>query len=68
MSEFREISRLFQMRHLLSHREGIVDQDYIDRTGDTRYSVGQRVIVREQMVMAMADLVTKLAASLGELR
>jgi hypothetical protein len=62
--EFGAISRLFQVRHLLTHREGIVDQDYIDRTGDFRYVVGQRVVVREQVVLDMADLVTKLAASL----
>jgi uncharacterized Zn finger protein (UPF0148 family) len=63
-AEFAAISRLFQVRHLLSHREGIVDQDYVDRTGDTRYAVGQRVIVREQTVIEMAGLVTKLAAVL----
>ena len=59
--ELTELRRLFQQRHLLVHKEGIVDQDYIDRTGDTGYSLGQRVIVREQTVLALADIVTKLA-------
>jgi hypothetical protein len=63
-AEFATIGRLFQVRHLLTHREGIVDQEYLSRTGDTRYAVGQRVIVREQTIIEMADLVTKLAASL----
>ena len=59
--ELRELNRLLQQRHLLSHREGIVDQEYIDKSGDHTYSVGQRLVVREASVLRLAELVVKLA-------
>jgi hypothetical protein len=38
--EMADLLRLFQQRHLLAHCEGIVDQDYIIKSGDTTYAVG----------------------------
>jgi hypothetical protein len=34
-AEVSTLTRLFQQRHLLAHTGGIVDQDYIARSGDT---------------------------------
>jgi hypothetical protein len=65
--EMSDLVRLFQQRHLLQHREGIVDQDYITRSSDQAYSVGQRIVVREGDVMRLADLVVKLASGLRTL-
>jgi hypothetical protein len=62
--ELAEMERLFQQRHLLEHREGFVDQSYLDRTGDTTYSVGARLIVREASIKRLADFVEKLARGL----
>lgn len=64
-AELRELSILFQQRHLISHCDGIVDQKYIDITGDTTYRVGQRIVLKEDAVLELADLVTKLV---GEIR
>lgn len=36
---------MFQKRHLLTHSNGLVDQPYIDKTGDPTYSVGQRIVL-----------------------
>lgn len=58
--EMADLIRLFQQRHLLQHTQGIVDQNYLDRSGDTTYSVGQRLVMREQAVLQLADLLTKL--------
>jgi hypothetical protein len=66
VDELTELNRLFQQRHLLSHREGIVDQEYIDRSGDHTYSVGQRLVVRESSVLRLARLVVKLANGLAK--
>ena len=33
--------RSFQKRHLLAHRMGIVDEEYLKKTGDTRAKVGR---------------------------
>ena len=62
--EYAELQRLFQQRHLIAHQDGIVDQEYVDRSGDTLYVVGQRLVIREPAVRRMAELVEKLACEL----
>ena len=64
-SDFSDLERFFQQRHLLVHREGMVDQEYIDRSGDHRYAAEQRLVVRDNTVRELADFVSKIA---GELR
>lgn len=62
-----EIARLkifFQQRHLLAHQQGIVDADYIQRSGDANYAVGQRLVIHEQAVTQFADGVEKLGMAL----
>lgn len=54
----------FQQRHLLAHQQGIVDADYITRSTDTNYVVGQRLVIREPTVTEFADLVEKLGLEL----
>jgi len=51
-AEISDLLRFFQQRHLLAHCEGMVDQDYINRSGDQSYSVGQRLVVREEAEVA----------------
>lgn len=45
---------LYQRRHLLVHRQGIVDQAYLDRSGDSAYGLSQRIVVRAQDVSELA--------------
>lgn len=66
-AEMADLIRLFQQRHLLAHCEGMVDQDYINKSGDTTYAIGQRIVIREGSVSRLADLVTKLAEELRKL-
>ena len=54
-------------RHLLAHREGLVDQEYIDKSQDTTYRPGQKLIIREAAVLRLAGLVERLAAELKAL-
>ena len=59
----RELGRLkilFQRRHLLAHKEGMVDQKYIDNSGDTTYHIGQRIVVNDLDVLDMVSLIKKL--------
>lgn len=58
------LTRCFQQRHLLSHRQGLVDAEYIARTGDTAYQVGQRIVVREASVRECSILVEALATAM----
>lgn len=63
-TEFAELVILFQRRHILEHREGIVDQAYISNSGDNTYSLGQRVIVTAHDVERLLQIIEKLAAHL----
>jgi hypothetical protein len=63
-SELADLSRFFQQRHLLAHREGLVDQDYIAKSADSSYAVGQRLVVREQSVMEFVRVLEKLVSGL----
>ncbi|NOJ44789.1 hypothetical protein [Bradyrhizobium archetypum] len=49
---------VFHQRHLLAHRDGSMDADYIARTGDASYREGQRLVIRES---AIRDGVTLLS-------
>lgn len=51
---------LFQRRHLLEHNSGLIDQKYLDKTGDTIYKIGQRIIVTKQDLRKSLDIVNKL--------
>ena len=62
--EQRELRRRFQQRHVLVHKQGIVDQPYIDRSGDSSYSEGQRLVIREHDVLELVDVVKKLVGGL----
>jgi len=59
-----DLERFFQQRHLLAHRDGFVDQDYIDRTDDVACSVGQRLVIWEQSIIQLAGLIEKLGSAL----
>jgi len=63
-SELSALERFFQQRHLLVHNDGIVDQLYLDRSGNLSYSAGQRLVIRGDRVEVLADLVTRLATQL----
>ena len=65
-SEMADLSLYFQQRHILAHREGVADQDYIDKSGDRSYSVGQKLVIKESALLRLAELVKKLAEGLAE--
>jgi hypothetical protein len=64
-AEHRDLVRLVQARHVLAHQDGIVDADYVAKSGDARYTVGQRLVVTPADVRRLADLTEKLAAALA---
>lgn len=59
--ELAALTRFFQQRHLLAHTQGLVDADYIERTGDSAYRVGQRLVIREAAVRECLALIEKLS-------
>jgi hypothetical protein len=56
---------VFQQRHVLVHRQGIVDQDYRDRVSGARERVGQRLVISrreaEQALDALEAVVRAVA-------
>jgi hypothetical protein len=64
-AELAALTRAFQQRHLLAHTQGVVDRDYIARSGDTSYRPGQRLVIRGAAVRACLDLIEKLAAAMA---
>jgi hypothetical protein len=58
--EYFNLNILFQKRHLLSHTEGIVDSKYIEKSGDSNYKVGQRIIVKESDVLQLIEIIQKI--------
>ena len=62
--ELDRLTRSFQQRHLLAHTQGIVDQDYLSKSSDTRYRLGQRIVVRAPMVRDTLDLIEHLVTGL----
>ena len=51
---------VFQQRHLLQHQDGIVDQDYITKSGDVSYQVGQHLIIKAEDITEYAEIVETL--------
>lgn len=66
--ELKEMNMLFQRRHLIEHNNGMVDQKYIEKSGDNSYVVGQRLIVKESDAMTLLAIVKKLGEGLSSIK
>ena len=55
----------FQKRHVVAHKFGVVDQEYIDKTGDSRAVVGRKIVVDAAEVRRHLEVVHTLARSLS---
>jgi hypothetical protein len=54
----------FMRRHLLAHRAGVVDQQYLDETGEPSTHLGRKVVVSATEVGALARAVLQIAGHL----
>ena len=57
---------LFQRRHLLEHRNGIVDKEYLDKSGDTTFPIGTRIVIKSEELISYIDLIRTLSMGLVE--
>lgn len=64
--ELEQLTTVFQQRHLLAHTQGVVDDDYIRKTGDTRYKSGQRLVIKRESVAEALTLVERLTLGIRE--
>lgn len=65
--EMADLIKLFQQRHLLAHTGGIVDAGYVQKSGDSSYAVGQRLVIQPAHVLRLFELLEKLAVGLRAL-
>jgi hypothetical protein len=65
ISEWRSAGTAFQKRHLVAHKTGIVDVDYITKTGDTRAIVGRKIGIDATEVREFAKTISKIAVRLS---
>ena len=63
--EWRAAASGFQKRHLVTHKLGVVDQEYITKTGDTRAVVGRKIGIGADEVRGLARTISKLAPRLS---
>lgn len=59
--EWRATVMAFQKRHLVAHKLGVVDQDYIAKSGDTHAVVGRKIGVDAEEVKILAAIMRALA-------
>jgi len=62
--EFGRLSIYFQRRHLLAHTAGLVDAEYLRKSGDMTYRHGQRIVVSPEDVRDATHIVGKLVTGL----
>ena len=60
------VVRVFQKRHLIAHRSGVVDEAYIEATGDHALPVGRKVVVSPKEIREVLKLLQTLARGLVE--
>jgi hypothetical protein len=65
-SEWTLVFRCFQKRHLLAHKMGVVDEEYIRATGDRTAVVGRKCQVDSNEVRSLVAALRTLGGQLFE--
>lgn len=65
--DWRHIMRAFQKRHLLAHKMGVVDDDYLSATGDSPSLLGRKVLIATAEVRELVAHLQSLGAELFRL-
>ena len=55
----------FQKRHLIAHKLGVVDQDYVTKTGDPRAVVGRKIVIDAGEVQGLTGIINTLAVHMA---
>jgi hypothetical protein len=63
--EWELAARGFQKRHLFAHKMGVVDDDYVRKTGEAQAVIGRRILLRADEVRTLVDVVRRIARTLS---
>lgn len=58
------IIRCFQKRHLLTHKMGVIDQEYIEKANDTDAILGRKIQVKPDEVLVFLELLKFLGRNI----
>lgn len=67
-NEYNLLNLMFQRRHLLEHQLGIVDERYLNKTKDTLYKVGERLVMNPNEITIFIEIIKKLGANLKNIK
>ena len=62
--DWSETVTLFHKRHLLAHKMGVVDEDYIRRSGDSDAIIGRKIVINSQEVDSLVRVIYVLSREL----
>lgn len=62
---WERLQTVFQQRHVLVHRQGIVDDDYLKRVPNARQKVGQRLVLTRQDAEHALDAVEAVVRAIA---
>lgn len=65
-SDWELANRVFQKRHLLAHKMGVIDEDYVQKANDPGAVVGRRIRVSNDEVRSATRIVEALGRRLFE--
>ncbi len=57
-----DVCRIFQKRHLLAHKMGVVDHEYVEKANDPAAVLGRKI----QVTNAEVGLALRLTEALGQ--
>ena len=64
--EWETIIRCFQKRHLLAHTMGVIDDDYIKKSKDSKAILGRKIVITQDEVIELVQLLKKIGSNLFE--
>jgi len=66
VDEWHSACRSFQKRHLLAHKMGVIDEEYVQKTGDPMAVVGRKITLATDEVASLIGMVEKVGKRLYE--
>jgi hypothetical protein len=64
--EWKAAVQAFQKRHLLSHKMGVIDEEYCRKSGDPHAAIGHKVNIAVDEVRVLGQIIGKLGRYLSE--
>lgn len=63
-SDIPFITKMIQRRHILTHNGGVVDQEYLELSGDTQARLDERISVRSNEAKRFVEIVREMGLNL----